>query len=251
MDNSIIIWNLADGTQLAKLEGHTSTVECLAALDGDRLASGSGDNSIIIWNLADGTQLAKLEGHTETVLCLVKLDGGRLASGSMYNSIIIWNLADGTHVKLEGHTDRILQCLAALDGDRLASARSYGSIDNSIIIWNLADGTQLVKLEGHTSPVQCLAALDGGLASGDYGGTIRVRPVLHKEAYKFAECGSAFEFEEVARTCCEQDCLGDLFDAAAVQQFDEKIGGLTASAARKNLKKTWMPPKLQIHLAIS
>jgi hypothetical protein len=55
--------------------------------------------------------------------------------------------------------------------------------------------------------------------------------VVHNAAYKFAACGSAFEFQEVARTCCEQDCLGDLFDAAAVQQFDEKIGGLTASAA--------------------
>ena len=64
-DESIIIWNLADGTQLAKLEGHTDSVNCLAALDGGRLASGSRDSSIIIWSVAYEKQLAKLEGHTD------------------------------------------------------------------------------------------------------------------------------------------------------------------------------------------
>ena len=51
----------------------------MAALDRNRLASGSDDKSIIIWNLADGAQLAKLEGHTEPVWSLAALDGGRLA----------------------------------------------------------------------------------------------------------------------------------------------------------------------------
>ena len=267
-DKSIIIWNLADGTQLARLEGHTSEVTCLAALDsifiGGRLASGSQDKFIIIWNLADGEQLAKLEGHTSYVMSLVALADGRLASGSCDTSIILWNLADGTRlVKLEGHMGTVY-CLVALHGGRLAS----GSRDKSIIIWNLTDCTQLAKLEGHTSEVSCLAALDGDrlasgstsiilwnladgtrlvklegsvqclttladgrLASGDWDG-IRVRPVLHSAAYKFAACASAFEFEVVARSCRVQDCLGDLFDAA-VQQVDGKIGGISDAIIRQ------------------
>ena len=36
----IRLWNLADGKLLAKLEGHTAGVLCLAELAGDRLASG-------------------------------------------------------------------------------------------------------------------------------------------------------------------------------------------------------------------
>jgi len=71
------------------LQGHTSQVYCLAALDHGRLASGSQDTSIIIWNLADGKQLAKLEGHTESVNCLAALPDGRLASGSDDGSIRI------------------------------------------------------------------------------------------------------------------------------------------------------------------
>ena len=116
------------------LQGHTSQVYCLAALDHGRLASGSQDTSIIIWNLADGKQLAKLEGHTSPVR-LAALGNDRLASGSSDNSTIIWNLADGTHAKLEGHTDTV-NCLTALDDGRLAS----GSGDTSISIWSVAEG---------------------------------------------------------------------------------------------------------------
>ena len=77
----------SDGTDKAPsrrslvLKGHTNDVNCLAALAGGRLASGSDDKSIIIWNLADGAQLAKLEGHTDTVFALAALADGRLASG--------------------------------------------------------------------------------------------------------------------------------------------------------------------------
>ena len=238
--SEIIIWNLADGKQLAKLEGHTKSVTCLAALDGDRLASGAGlpkenmervdgneDNAIIIWGLADGTRLAKLEGHTYSVTCLAALDGGRLASCSWDKSIIIWNLADGSQLaKLEGHTGEV-SCLIALDGDRLASC----AWDSSILVWNLADGEQLFKLEGHTWPVSSLAALAGDrLASGSSDFTIRVRP-LDKLA-DLAACGSAFEFEELARSCRDKKCLGDLFDAAVVQ-FDEKMVESSSAIVRQ------------------
>ena len=87
------------------LKGHTKKVTSLAALDGDRLASGSSDQYIIIWSVADGEQLAKLEGHTGSVTCLSALDGDRLASGRSDNSIIIWSVADGKQLaKIGGHT---------------------------------------------------------------------------------------------------------------------------------------------------
>ena len=208
------------------LKGHTDSVYALTALDGGRLASGSFDKSIIIWNLTDGEQLARLARHTDYVQCLAALDGDRLASGSWDNSVIIWNLGDHTQLaKLEGHTHEVW-CLAALDGNRLAS----GSADESIIIWNVADG-QLAKLEGHTRWVNCLAVLDGGrLASGSDDKTIRVRPLAKLAA--LAACGSAFEFEEVARAHRDQKCLGDLFDAAVVQS-DERIGGSDAAITRQ------------------
>ena len=253
LDKSIIIWNLAetrprvrarsatwptpserplsprtDGSQLAKLEGHTEFVSSLVALDGDRLVSGSADKSIIIWNLASGTQLAKLEGHNSMIFCVAALEGGRLASGSENGRIRLWNLADGKLLaKLEGHTAGVL-CLAELAGDRLASGGSFGRI----IIWNLADFSQLASLEGHRDFVRCLAALDGGLlASGSGDMTIRVRPLLDEATRRIMECSSAFEFECLAGEYCEANELGDLL-AAALQQFEEcPVGRVSSSAS--------------------
>ena len=102
------------------LKGHTNWVNCLAALDGSRLASGSDDKSIIIWSVADGTQLAKLEppapalGILAGVNRLAALGGDRLASVS-YHLIL--------------HKDKANTC-----------HREQGNI---IHIWNVADGKQL------------------------------------------------------------------------------------------------------------
>ena len=74
-DHTTIIWNLADGTQLARLAGHSKMLMSLAVLDGGQLlASGSWDNTIIVWNLANFTQVVKLEGHTGAVCCMTVLD---------------------------------------------------------------------------------------------------------------------------------------------------------------------------------
>ena len=80
------IWNVVTARS-ATLEGHTQWVNCLATLDGGRLASGSDDKSIIVWNLADGKKLATLEGDEKGVNCLAALDGDRLASGGGDKSV--------------------------------------------------------------------------------------------------------------------------------------------------------------------
>ena len=158
------------------LKGHSGTVSCLAALDGDRLASSSGDDDpIIIWNLADSTHTT-LEGHTGKVSCLVALDGDRLASSGCMDSIIIWNLTDGEKLARLDHGDwRDVYCLAALDSGLLASGGGgKHSEDYAIRIWSLTDYTQLAELKRHTGSVWRLAALDGDrLASGSQGSTRR------------------------------------------------------------------------------
>ena len=226
-DNSVIIWSLAAGSFSATT--FFSLAGAAGGLGGGSFfaKSSSSSSSSDAAGGADGTQLAKLEGHTHMVTSLAALDGGRLASCSWDKSIIIWNLADGSQLaKLEGHTGEV-SCLIALDGDRLASC----AWDSSILIWNLADGEQLFKLEGHTLPVSSLAALAGDrLASGSSDFTIRVRP-LDKLA-DLAACSSAFEFEELARSCRDKKCLGDLFDAAVVQ-FDEKMVESSSAIVRQ------------------
>ncbi|RIK31134.1 MAG: hypothetical protein DCC56_02790 [Anaerolineae bacterium] len=51
-DNTIVIWNVQDGSQLKVLEGHTGAINSLSfSSDGKLLYSNAMDGTVIIWNL--------------------------------------------------------------------------------------------------------------------------------------------------------------------------------------------------------
>ena len=58
-DNTIKVWDVATGTCLQTLQGHTDWVNsvCVSA-DGSRLFSGSWDNTIKVWNIPVVAQLS-------------------------------------------------------------------------------------------------------------------------------------------------------------------------------------------------
>ena len=81
-EKPIKMWNAKNTGHglVATLEGHESTVNCLAMLGPDRLTSGSSDATIMIWDLAAKRCVATLKGHGEGVNCLAVLGPNRLAS---------------------------------------------------------------------------------------------------------------------------------------------------------------------------
>jgi WD40 repeat protein len=168
--NLVEVWDAGTGQRLHQLRGHTDTVQCVAALPGGLLASGSNEKTVLIWNAATGAHVATLEGHTGMVVALAALPDGRLASGSDENTIRLWNVATRACTQVLQHPDSVL-ALAVLDGGRLAS----GCRDNNVYIWSTAGGVQEAVLNGHTRGVRSLAALPNGLlASGSWDKTVRV-----------------------------------------------------------------------------
>ena len=137
VDHTVRLWQVADGTLLRTLKGHTASVLSVAfAPDGALLASASGDRTVRLWRVADGTPLRTLEGHTDGVQSVAFApDGALLASGAGGHTVRLWQVADGRLLcTLTEHTDTVESIAFAPDGELLAS----GSLDGTVQLWMIA-----------------------------------------------------------------------------------------------------------------
>jgi WD40 repeat protein len=88
----IKLWEVATGSEVRTLTGHTRSVNSVAfSPDGRLLASGSWDDTIKLWEVATGREVRTLTGHTHWVTSVAfSPDGRLLASGSEDNTIKLW-----------------------------------------------------------------------------------------------------------------------------------------------------------------
>lgn len=103
-DRDVRVWDLQTGLCTRILQGHTSTVRCLAMASPSIGISGSRDATIRIWNLDTGECLHVLEGHTGSVRRL-EVTGDYLVSASYDCTAKVWRL----HRRAPTHPPRPLQ----------------------------------------------------------------------------------------------------------------------------------------------
>ena len=147
-NNSIKLWNVADGKLLRTLLGHQDGVNSVSfSPDGKTIASASRDNSIKLWNVADGKLLRTLLGHQDGVNSVsFSPDGKTIASAGGDKTIKLWNVADGKELRtFSGHQDEFHSVGFSPDGKTIAS----GSSNKTIKLWNVADGRLLRTFSGH------------------------------------------------------------------------------------------------------
>jgi WD40 repeat protein len=174
-DNTVQVWNAADGSQAYTFREHTGTVYAVAwSPDGNRIASGSADGIVQVWNAANGSPIYTYTGHTSTVYTVAwSPDGNRIASGSSDNTVQVWNAADSSPIyTYTGHTNAVFAVAWSPDGNRIAS----GSSDNTVRVWDATDGSQAYAYTGHTNSVSAVAwSSDGNrIASGSADNIVQV-----------------------------------------------------------------------------
>jgi WD40 repeat protein len=156
-NGEINIYNLNDDTLLSTLNGHRLSVNELAQLNLNTLASSSSDKTVRIWDLTINTTTFILRGHTHWVYGLKQVSLNILASGSTDRTIILWNVTDGTQIKtLKGQTSQWSLDLINNGGKTLISG---SSIDQTIKLWNWETGELLNTKNTPYSLIQSLAVI--------------------------------------------------------------------------------------------
>lgn len=138
----VIVWNVADGTNLKTIVGHRDSLYAVAlSPDGTKLATGGYDQQIKLWDASSGNEILTIQGHNGAVYDLAfNKDGNILASASADRTIKLWSVADGSRLDTLGQPIKEqYSVIFTPDGKFVIGA----GVDNRIRIWEImADGKE-------------------------------------------------------------------------------------------------------------
>ncbi len=92
-DETVQIWDAADGGHVLTYQGHASAVTAVAwSPDGRRIASASVDETVQVWDAANGGNVLTYRGHTEIVDAVAwSPDGRRIVSSGNDHMVQVWD----------------------------------------------------------------------------------------------------------------------------------------------------------------
>jgi WD40 repeat protein len=135
MDGTVRVWDVAAGTMIRTLAGHTDKVYAVATSgDGPWALSGAKDHTLRLWDLTSGECRKVLEGHESVVRGVAFVPGGRHAvSASEDKTVRLWELETGRSVATAATSGAALCLSVSADGRRVAA----GTYDRKVLVWDL------------------------------------------------------------------------------------------------------------------
>ncbi len=175
-NNSVRLSNLADGSLVRDLFGHTATVAGIAfSPDCGMTASSADDRTLRLWNLTNGILLRTITqggGNKQFTAVAFAPDGQHVAADYSRTNLALWNTSDGSLTwQTLGNTAEIESIAFSPDGMFVAAAGGYRGLDVTIRIIRASDGQLLHTLiTSNTYGVRQLAFSPDGkwLAAGCY-----------------------------------------------------------------------------------
>ncbi len=182
-DNSVILWNVTDGSKREEFVEHNKFVTSVAfSPDGHRLASASLDGFVRLWSLSSERQRTsdKDEGDIESVA--FSPNGKVLASGGgdRKGFVTLWDIPQESRiVTFPAHGGIVESVAFSPDGQLLASA----SRDKTIKLWDVGTQDMRKTLAGHKNVVRSVAFSPNGkmLASSSRDYTIKLWNVVSEK----------------------------------------------------------------------
>ncbi len=179
-DMTIGFWQLADGVEVRRLNGHEGIVTDIEfSADGSTLASSSADSTVRLWDASSGQQLHVLQKHIDYVFKLsFSADGARLASASAaigisesdrtpeHNTIQLWDVASGDNILTipPDGVGFIRDVEFSPDGATIAATTWSGVLGGTARIYEAETGEEIQRLYAHRDIIANLEfSSDGAL----------------------------------------------------------------------------------------
>jgi WD40 repeat protein len=145
-DNSLRIWDVRSGNQIAMNAGLSDRLEVAFNPAGTLLAAGSSDGTVRTFSTADGKPVLVIKAvdvsGTKISSVAFSIDGTQIASGGTDGIIRVWDAASGSAIlTLKGHSGAVTSLAFSQDGTRLLS----GGTDGTVRVWELKTGTQIAR----------------------------------------------------------------------------------------------------------
>ncbi|MCZ6691280.1 MAG: hypothetical protein O7H41_16965 [Planctomycetota bacterium] len=182
-DRTILIWDLATGDELRKLElraGENAAYGLAFSPDGKTLASANYDRTVRLWDPRTGKVIRELEGHGSTVFSVAfSRDGKILAADVADLKLFLWDPETGKLIREIDRTGGATRSIVhrahpvafSPDGETLASAGG----DSAIHFWDLRTGRELQGSGGHDGYVCAVTFSPDGRTLASAGGDSTIR----------------------------------------------------------------------------
>ena len=187
-DNSVILWDMREAKENARLIGHWGPVSVIAfSPDGTALVSASADRTLRLWDSGANKLRAVLTGHPKPVSAAAfSSDGKTLVSVDTGGSTRLWDAASGDQIDSFASEEHPISSVAFVPGSlTFVSAGADGAVKYR----NIGERQKTIQFKAHSRHIYALAVSPNGrlLATGGKDKAIRLWEV--KSGSKIAELG--------------------------------------------------------------
>ena len=171
-DNSIRLWDLDIGREIAKLPGHKTRIAALSiSPDGQMAASAGTDGDIGIWDLKELKMLHLFKSPSKDVRGLYfNSKGDRLITGSRDGKVRLWDVKTGRIAQLFTAHEAGMSVLCIYPDDNFVIS---AGMDGKLSRHNMATGRHIMDYEGKGLDIRSIVigtqgkVLTGGGAKGE------------------------------------------------------------------------------------
>ncbi len=185
-DNSVYIWNIQTGKELARMPLTNSVDSVKFSLDSRYLVSAGEDNTVRVWNVPTGTELFHFSKVGTIVSASFSPDGKYIAAGSISDGAVhIWNAVNGNVVTTIYPGGITISSVAQIyfiafspDGRYILSGgySPYQYSNQSLLgLWDVISGNEIVQFEYSGAVSSGAFSPDGKyVVTGGMDNTVRI-----------------------------------------------------------------------------